>query len=44
MKKVFAVVEYPQEAGDITFFIYDTEIGKLIKVYKLWLCRPSTRR
>lgn len=44
MKKVFSIINNPQEAGYITFFIYDTEIGKFIKVYKLWLCRPSTRR
>ena len=33
MKKVFAVVEYPQEAGDITITFYDIESGKLLKCY-----------
>lgn len=33
MKKVFAVVEYPQEAGDITLDFYDIESGKLLKCY-----------
>lgn len=33
MKKVFAFIDYPQEAGDITLSFYDIESGKLLKVY-----------
>lgn len=33
MKKVFALLDNPQECGDITLSFYDAESGKLLKVY-----------
>lgn len=33
MKKVFAIIDNPQEAGEITLSFYDIESGKLLKVY-----------